>query len=148
MAPRDLPIQPHIGSSFEWQPIDLRIEFGDGYSERVGDGPQTFRDTWTLVFKNLTPEKARELGQFVREHGARTAFYWAPPWDAGTSANPAIDPNNMTKFKQKLWTFMPGSVRYDPQVSEGAETSSLTGQRNREGLITLSVQIRQEFDIV
>lgn len=135
--PETLPLEPNIESSSEWVPITLRVEFGDGYSERVSDGPQEFRDNWTLVFKNLTPSEWETLGGFLREHGSRTAFYWAPPWDAGTSAK---DPNTKSGFKRKLWTFVDGSLRQSPQFG--------TGEEGEPGLTTLSVQIQQEFDIV
>ena len=148
MALQSLPVEPHIGSTFEWDTITHRVEFGDGFSERVTDGPQEFRDTWNLVFKNLTQEKAQTLGRFIRSHGSRTAFKWAPPWDAGTDDSTTYqDSTAKAKFKEKLWTFVAGSVRQEPQVGEGSE-GSVSGNLSRQGLLRISVQIRQEFDLI
>ena len=148
MAIESLPIQPHIGSTFEWNTITHRVEFGDGFSERVTDGPQEFRDAWDLVFKNLTQERAQALGQFIRNHGSRTVFRWAPPWDAGFDDDDTYeDPMTKNRFKEKLWTFVAGTLRQEAQVGEGANRI-VTGNLRRAALMRISVRIIQEFDLI
>lgn len=53
-------------------------QFGDGYSQAVGDGINTRVGTWPLMFSG---SKARimEIKAFLDRHGGHKSFQWTPP---------------------------------------------------------------------
>lgn len=67
------------GSASEVQPRVLLAEFGDGYTQRAGDGLNTMGKTYELSLRHLTqPEYAYVIAFFERTGGYR-AFLWTEP---------------------------------------------------------------------
>jgi phage-related protein len=74
--------------TFIWQPLlnpvgqttyrVRKAQFGDGYSQTVGDGINNAVSSWPLSFRGrsaqITPVKA-----FLDAHAGFVSFYWTPP---------------------------------------------------------------------
>jgi phage-related protein len=59
----------------------LEAEFGDGYTQAVGDGMNHIRRIFALQWDVLTPEQASQIEQFLTEHGGFQPFLWTPSGD-------------------------------------------------------------------
>lgn len=57
----------------------LKTEFGDGYGQRVSDGLNPVRDTWSATWENLSIAEATLLDDFLRLLGGAIPFLWIPP---------------------------------------------------------------------
>lgn len=56
----------------------LKAQFGDGYSQQVGDGINTEVQSWELEFTG--PESyVNPIVSFLRRHKGYKAFTWRPP---------------------------------------------------------------------
>ena len=78
-----LPFEPKLAgdASATVTPRTLRVDFGDGYNQRAGDGINTTPAKWTLKW-DLIAADATTLITFFRTHGGYTAFEWTPPRSA------------------------------------------------------------------
>jgi phage-related protein len=75
-------------STFTWSPAPEPTEneaprvrsapFGDGYSQRVGDGINNSPRTWSLRFTRETAD-IQAIISFLRARGAAESFDWTPP---------------------------------------------------------------------
>lgn len=75
---------------FEWVPDDeatsdgtfrvRKCQFGDGYAQVSGDGPNSEEAPWSLTFGGTEAEMAPILS-FVRRHDGHRSFLWTPPGD-------------------------------------------------------------------
>lgn len=57
----------------------LRAGFGDGYSQRAGDGLNSVVSSWSVVWNALTPEEADYIDGFFVARGGHEAFAWTAP---------------------------------------------------------------------
>jgi phage-related protein len=57
----------------------LRAEFGDGYTQRVADGLNSVRDTYSVSWEDISRTDARLIDDFLRARGGFEAFLWTPP---------------------------------------------------------------------
>jgi len=57
----------------------LRSGFGDGYSQRAGDGLNSVISSWSVVWNALTPEEADYIDGFLAARGGHEAFSWTGP---------------------------------------------------------------------
>lgn len=74
--------------TFNWQPDDeigtdstfrvRRSQFGGGYAQVAGDGPNPEADTHTLTFGGLRDE-IKPIVDFIRAHGGARSFLWTTP---------------------------------------------------------------------
>ncbi|RAU39253.1 phage tail protein [Pseudomonas sp. RIT411] len=74
--------------TFTWRPlsgaqgqIDHRTrtsQFGDGYAQVVGDGPNNRSQSWPLTFKGRR-ETIIEIRDFLDRHAGYRSFLWTPP---------------------------------------------------------------------
>lgn len=55
-----------------------KAKFGDGYSQRVPDGLNNERQTWSVVVSGYEPYVAAALA-FIRAKRGAEKFYWTPP---------------------------------------------------------------------
>lgn len=55
-----------------------KAQFGDGYSQVVGDGLNTEVQTWPLSFIGKSSDIMPILA-FLRAYAGHTSFYWTPP---------------------------------------------------------------------
>lgn len=75
-----LPFEPKVAgdSSVAVTPRTLRVDFGDGYNQRAGDGLNTTPGKWSLKW-DLKATDATTLIAFFKTHGGHTSFDWTPP---------------------------------------------------------------------
>lgn len=75
------PLAPSTPSSRPVKPRVNEVAFGDGYSQRSGDGlnalPQTFQAQWSVV----SSAEADTIEAFFGSH-IRTPFLWAVPLES------------------------------------------------------------------
>lgn len=69
---------PAPGAAQSVEPKVRATPFGDGYSQRVGDGINTLRRMWSLRFTRETAD-IDDIEDFLRGEGGVTSFDWTPP---------------------------------------------------------------------
>lgn len=74
---------PLYGASKTSQPAVRRVQFGDGYSQRLVFGLNQDPKEWTLEF-NVTEAEADEIETFLEARAGAESFDWTPP-DSNTS---------------------------------------------------------------
>lgn len=72
---------------FEWSPLveysgspsfrTLSAQFGDGYTQEVGDGINTKMDSYSLSFRGEFA-KIKAIMDFIDQHQGYIPFYWLP----------------------------------------------------------------------
>lgn len=70
---------PSLSSSFEEEPRILRVDFGDGYSQRVADGLNSNQMKVTLNFDVLTSVELGTIRTFLSARGGYEAFTYTLP---------------------------------------------------------------------
>jgi len=75
--------KPLFGTSKTSQPAVRRVQFGDGYQQRLVFGLNQDPKEWTLEF-NLSEAEAIEVETFLEARAGAEAFDWTPP-DSNTS---------------------------------------------------------------
>jgi len=70
---------PSYGSARQSQPRVLEARFGDGYSQRAGDGLNILEREWTLSWNQLSTADADILDSYLVARGGIEAFWWTPP---------------------------------------------------------------------
>jgi phage-related protein len=75
--------QPLYGASKNSAPAVRRVQFGDGYSQRLVYGLNQDPKEWILEF-NVTEAEADEIETFLEARGGAESFNWTPP-DTTTS---------------------------------------------------------------
>lgn len=78
------PVSPSISSSLSRKMRTLESSFGDGYTQRSGDGLNVKGETWQAEWSALTPEQADEIEAFFEAHLGYRAFLWRAPQSATT----------------------------------------------------------------
>ena len=73
-----LPKEPTKASSRKVKPRFLRANLGDGYDQRSGDGIQTIKEEWDVVFEALDTTAANVLVEFFEDLQGYQAFTWIP----------------------------------------------------------------------
>lgn len=86
------PRRPSSQSSLTAEYRTLESAFGDGYTQRSGDGLNDEGRTWTAVWPVLTYEQLYEIEGFFRAHKGYVAFFWKGPGDTETM-----------KYRCKTW---------------------------------------------
>jgi len=74
--------------TFTWSPDDeasgestlktRKSQFGDNYTQVVGDGINAENDSWTLSFGGVA-EEVDPIVAFIRSHGGFRSFLWTSP---------------------------------------------------------------------
>lgn len=72
-------IAPSMGSSKNRTYNVRRTNFGDGYQQRVADGLNHKRDSWSLTWEGLTDTDADSIETFLDARAGHESFYWTPP---------------------------------------------------------------------
>lgn len=75
--------KPLFGANKSSQPAVRRVQFGDGYSQRLVYGLNQDPKEWSLEF-NVTEDEADEIETFLEARGGAESFDWTPP-DSNTS---------------------------------------------------------------
>lgn len=73
------PVRPGLSKAVE--PRKKRVQFGDGYSQRITDGLHANLRKHTLVARCRPAEIANDIEAFLEQHNGVTAFLWTPPDD-------------------------------------------------------------------
>lgn len=75
-----LPIEPILvnRSKRKTSPRVLRIDFGDGYNQRSGDGLNTMPEMWDFYFQ-CDKDDWTTLIDFFEDHGGTTYWQWTGP---------------------------------------------------------------------
>lgn len=68
-----------------YEPRVRRVNFGDGYAQRVTFGLNSNPGTHTLEFSNREPAEANAIMDFLRARNGVESFDWTPPWSGGIS---------------------------------------------------------------
>jgi phage-related protein len=67
--------------------------YGDGYMQRAGDGINKKRESWALIYDNLTQTERDTLATFIDSVGMNDTIEWTAPGDA-TEKKWIIDPES------------------------------------------------------
>ena len=70
--------QPDDGPELDQEPNIIEAKFGDGYSQRIGEGLNNIKRKIPLNWTHIPQTFAIELDDFCRDHSAGQAFYWTP----------------------------------------------------------------------
>jgi len=80
---------PDFDASESRRPNVRRVQFGDGYEQRLAYGLHTQPAQWRLTFKNRTDTERDNIRDFLEARGAAESFDWTPP--GGTAAKWVCD---------------------------------------------------------
>jgi phage-related protein len=72
------PRVPSFGSSKSTEAKILSPKFGDGYSQRTGDGLNAVAQKWSLIWENLSLDQANLIDNFFIARAGVAAFLWTP----------------------------------------------------------------------
>jgi len=75
-------IAPDFGSPLAVQPRVLTAQFGDGYSQRTGDGINIAPRSWSLQFTSRTTAEKDAIEGFLVARNGIESFDWTPPTGA------------------------------------------------------------------
>ena len=80
----DLPttVKPTLSTNKEVKTRILEANFGDGYSQRAGDGINTIKGKWNPEWTALNQVNFDELNDFFEERNGRKNFNWTPPGES------------------------------------------------------------------
>lgn len=95
-------------------PRVLRNSFGDGYSQRIGDGINRLMAGWDLSWHYLSATDKGTLDSFFQSHGGTDVFYWTPPLEA-----------TPRKYTCPRWRFTPRAGGYYEGMAELIEEADL-----------------------
>ena len=70
---------PSFSADLQEKPTVQRIQFGDGYEQRVAFGINTQPKSWSLRFNNRTDTERDNILTFLRARGAVESFDWTDP---------------------------------------------------------------------
>lgn len=88
-------IAPDFNSPLSVEPRVLTAQFGDGYSQRTGDGINIAPRTWALTFSSRTTAEKDVIDSFLQARNGIESFDWTPPTGAAG------------KFLCKAWQVTP-----------------------------------------
>jgi len=61
------------------QPSVRKVQFGDGYEQRLRFGLNTDPKIWQLTFANRTDSERETILNFLEARGGAESFDWTPP---------------------------------------------------------------------
>jgi phage-related protein len=73
---------PSLGFTSESSPRINVASFGDGYTQRVADGINNMKQTWSLQFQSNSIATATAIEAFLVLRGGTTSFTWTPPGES------------------------------------------------------------------
>lgn len=92
---------PNIPATFNTklskQPRTLENTYGDGYEQRVGDGLNTIREVWSVVWEGILRSECDVIDAFLTNMKGYIPFMWTKP-DA-----------TQLQVKCKAWEYTPTS---------------------------------------
>lgn len=100
------PIEPSYASSLAVQPRTLKVQYGDGYEQRVPEGINNLPLNLRLVFANRSKVITQELKRFfighppVYDRQIQEYFYFTPPEPWATEGKYVIEGDVGVTFNQ------------------------------------------------
>lgn len=79
------PMTPSVGLTRKPKVNVLKVEFGDGYSQRVANGINHIKQVVKLKWDVLSKDECDEIEDFLRERGGYKPFYYELPYAVRTS---------------------------------------------------------------
>lgn len=70
---------PSYTASEQSQPLVKRVQFGDGYEQRLKYGLHTDPKTWQLSFLNRNDAERDGILAFLEARAGSESFDWTPP---------------------------------------------------------------------
>jgi phage-related protein len=70
---------PSFEATENSQPRARRVQFGDGYEQRIRYGLNTNLKEWSLTFANRTDVERDQITAFLDARGGVEAFDWTAP---------------------------------------------------------------------
>ena len=70
---------PSFSADLKEQPQVRRVQFGDGYEQRLTYGLHTQPKTWSLQFSNRDNTERDNILLFLRARGGQESFDWTDP---------------------------------------------------------------------
>jgi len=92
-----LPLEPTRDTSKSVTARFLKAELGDGYDQRSGDGIQTIKEEWSVLFEALDSTNANLIVSFFEGLEGYQNFTWIP--FRQTVAKKFICPNWSESYK-------------------------------------------------
>ena len=71
-------VDPSLATNRKTDARVLEAGFGDGYSQRAGDGINTVMDTWNVSWNCLNATDYNELNDFFEDNQGYISFEWTP----------------------------------------------------------------------
>lgn len=91
-------IAPDFGSPLTARPRVLAAAFGDGYTQRAGDGINVLAEEWALTFSARTTTERDAILDFLKARKGVESFDWTSP--SGTAG----------KFLCPEWGYTPDNT--------------------------------------
>lgn len=79
MASTTFTYTPDYNAQLTQKPRVLEARFGDGYTQRVGDGINIAPRIWTLTFNTRTDDEIAPILAFLQARNGIEAFNWTDP---------------------------------------------------------------------
>ena len=92
------PVNPTYGSTQTIKRRVLTTQFGDGYTQRTGDGLNTIIREWSLRWENLPKADTDTIENFFLALADGESFDWTPP-ESVTSYRWVIKDDTWTRSK-------------------------------------------------
>lgn len=70
---------PDFGATKQKKPVVSKIQFGDGYSQRIAKGINNQPETWQLTFANRSQADGDAIDAFLEARGGVEPFDWETP---------------------------------------------------------------------
>lgn len=93
---------PDFEASESRRPVVRRVQFGDGYEQRLTYGLNNQPAEWQLTFANRTDTERDNILSFLKARGAAESFDWTPPY--GSSAKWVCDEWSTTMIAANINT--------------------------------------------
>lgn len=80
----------------------ITTSYGDGYNQRVGDGINLSKETWSLNWSALTTAQASNISDFFDTQQGYNSFAWLNP--KGTTKNYFVMKYTKTPIGFGMWS--------------------------------------------
>lgn len=70
---------PDFGGNRDTEPRVTRVQFGDGYEQRVPNGLNTMPAKFNLTFENREEAEKNQIIAFLKARAGVQNFNWTPP---------------------------------------------------------------------
>jgi phage-related protein len=70
------PWEASMGTSKETKARVIKTQYGDGYSQRLGDGINSIDQSWQVTVKAKSLSEADDIEAFLSSHSGAAPFLW------------------------------------------------------------------------